>query len=158
MRALLMCKEVEPFNAKKLYEEVIDKFDEYNYKQFALQSITETALTRNQRLREECFQRKNSDPTLNATIKSDKIFDYVYDFEKKIAFLKSRFTDDEGIIFHLSIEERKLDKEIMYQICKSGHKYYEIKKSCYLKIALAFGLIKLKSNNKCFESASNCPT
>lgn len=32
----------------------------------------------------------------------------------------------------------------MDRICKSEHKYYQIKKSCYLKIALSFGLIKPK--------------
>ena len=74
----------------------------------------------------------------------EEYFDYVFNFENKIKYLKTQFTDDEAIIFHYSIEERELDKEIMDRICKSEHKYYQIKKSCYLKIALCFGLIKPK--------------
>ncbi len=146
MRALLTNSSVEPFNAKKLYSKVIDIFDEYNSKQFAIRSIAEESLTRNQEIREECFQRTKSDPTWKATVKSDKLVDFVNDFDSKISFLKTQFTADEEIIFHYSLEERELDKVIMDKVCKSDHKYYEIKKSCYLKVALCFGLIKLRNN------------
>lgn len=148
MRALLTNDSVEPFNAKDLYSKVIDKFDEYNSKQFAIQSIAQESLTRKQEIREECFQQIKSDPTWKATVKSDKILDFVNDFDSKIRFLKTQFTEDEEIIFRYSLEERELDKVIMDRVCKSEHKYYEIKKSCYLKVALCFGLIKLRTNAK----------
>lgn len=144
MRALLNENSVEKFNAKVLYSKVIDLFDEYNINQLTIQRVAEESLVRNQELREECFQQRKSDPTWKATAKSEKNFDYVFNFENKIKYLKTQFTDDEAIIFRYSIEERELDKEIMDRICKSEHKYYQIKKSCYLKIALSFGLIKPK--------------
>lgn len=144
MRALLNENSVEKFNAKVLYSKVIDLFDEYNINQLTIQRVAEESLVRNQELREECFQQTKSDPTWKATVKSEKNFDYVFNFENKIKYLKTQFTDDEAIIFRYSIEERELDKEIMDRICKSEHKYYQIKKSCYLKIALSFGLIKPK--------------
>lgn len=146
MRALLTSKSVEPFNTKALYNKVIAKFDEYNSKQFAIRSNAEESLTRRQELREECFQQIKSDPTWKATVKNDKLVDFVNDFDNKISFLKTQFTEDEEIIFHYSLEERELDKVIMDKVCKSEHKYYDIKKSCYLKVALCFGLIKLRSN------------
>lgn len=144
MRALLNENSVEKFNAKILYKEIIDLFDEYNINKLTIQNIAQESLTRNQERREESFQRGKSDPTWKATVKSDKYVDYVIDFEKKLDFLKTQFTDDEAIIFHYSLEERELDKEIMDRVCKTEHKYYQIKKSCYLKIALCFGKIKPK--------------
>lgn len=144
MRALLNENSVEKFNAKKLYKKIIDLFDEYNINQLTIQQIAEESLVRNQVVREEHFQQTKSDSTWKAVVKGDKNFDYVFNFENKIKYLKTQFTDDEAIIFHYSIEERELDKEIMDRICKSEHKYYQIKKSCYLKIALCFGLIKPK--------------
>lgn len=144
MRALLNENSVERFDAKQLYKKIIDLFDEYNINQLTIQQIAEESLVRNSEFREECFQKTKSDSTWKAVVKSDKNFDYVFNFENKVKYLKTQFTDDEAIIFHYSIEERELDKEIMDRICKSEHKYYQIKKSCYLKIALSFGLIKPK--------------
>lgn len=146
MRALLNEKSVQKFNAKKLYKEIINLFDEYNINKLTIQNIAQESLTRNQQLREECFQHGKSDPTLKAAIKSDKYVAYVIAFENKIEFLKTQFTDDEAVIFHHSLEERELDKEIMDILCKNDHKYYQIKKSCYLKIALCFGKIKPKES------------
>ena len=144
MRALLNEKSVEKFNTKVLYKEVIGLFDEYNINQLTIQDIAEESLGRKLEVREECFQHTKSDPTWKATLKSDKLVDSVIKFENKIKYLKTQFTDDEAIIFHYSLEERELDKEIMDRVCKFDHKYYQIKKSCYLKVALSFGLIKPK--------------
>lgn len=145
MRALLNDSTFEKFNTKVLYSKIIDLFDTYNTNQIAIKNIAEKSLVRKQELREESFQQRKSDPTWKATVESEKFVDYVLDFESKINFLKSQFTEDEAIIFHYSLEERELDKEIMDRICKSEHRYYQIKKSCYLKIALCFGLVKPKN-------------
>lgn len=144
MKALLNDNSVEKFKARELFNQVLNLFDEYNINQLTVQHIAEESLVRNQEVREECFQSGKSDPTWKATLKSDKYVDYVLNFERKIQFLKTQFTDDELIIFKYSIEERELDKEIMVRVAKSDHKYYQIKKSCYLKVALSFGLIKPK--------------
>ena len=151
MRALLTSDSVEPFNTKDLYTKVIEKFDEYNSKQFAIKHIAQESLSRNQDFDEKVFKQIKSDPTVKATIKSDSLLDFVNDFDKKIDFLKSQFTEDEKIIFHYSLEEREIDKVIKENLGKTDHKYYAIKKSCYLKVALCFGLIKLKKDTKTKE-------
>ena len=147
MRALIDEKTVEKFNSKKLYKQVLEKFDEYNISKLTIQHIAQKSLTKTMNLREEKFQNTKSDKTLAYTIESEKYVNFVYDFESKIEFLKTQFTIDESIIFNRSIEERELDKIIMDTICKSEHKYYQIKKSCYLKIALCFGIIKPRQEN-----------
>ena len=122
MKALIDEKGVEKFKTKDLYLNVLNTFDDYNLKQFA-------------------FEPLNYPDSL--TVNSD-VSDYIEKFKSKLNFVKSQFTDDEDIIYKLSIEERRQDKEIMIELCKSAHRYYEIKKSCYLKLALTLGLLKLK--------------
>ena len=146
MKALLNEDSVEKFDTKQLYKKIVALFDEYNINKLTIQNIAQKSLSRNQNKGEECFKKGKSDPTWKATLESEKYVDYVIDFENKIEFLKTQFTDDEAIIFHYSLEERELDKEIMDRVCKTEHKYYQIKKSCYLKIALCFGKIKPKSS------------
>lgn len=146
MRALLNINAVEKIDSKKLYKEVLEKFDHYNINQLTINRIAECSISRRQEVREECYQRRTTDKVLNAAIASDNLVNAIYEFETKISFVKTQFTDDEMTFYHYSIEERELDKEIMDRICKSPHKYYEIKKSCYLKIALALGLVKPKNS------------
>ena len=67
---------------------------------------------------------------------------YVNDFDAKIKYLKLNLTDDELTIFRYGIEERETDKELMDRIRKSYKTYLIIKKSCYIKIALRFSLVK----------------
>ena len=44
-------------------------------------------------------------------------------------------------IYKYSILAREQDKEIRDRICKTDKTYYPIKKSCYVKFALRFGLV-----------------
>ena len=148
MRVLLDPTSVERFNSKKLYDEVEARFKEYSINKLAIQNIAEKSLTKKQTIREEKFTRHKSDPTWKATIESEKIVDSVFDFEDKINYLKTQFTDDESIVFKYSLEECETDKEIMNRICKTSQRYYQIKKSCYIKIGLCFGILKPKESKQ----------
>lgn len=64
------------------------------------------------------------------------------DFDAKIKYLKLSLTDDELKIFHYGIEERETDKELMDRISKSYKTFLIIKKSCYIKVALRFSLVR----------------
>jgi len=44
-------------------------------------------------------------------------------------------------IYNHSVIGREQDKQIRDRICKTDRTYYPIKKSCYVKIALRFGLV-----------------
>lgn len=142
MRALITASMVEPFNTKELYNKVIDKFLDYSLKKITINSIAEESLSRNTEIHEECHTQNTSNPTWKATVKSDKLLDEIIEYENKINFLKTQFTKEEQIIYDDSIVERELDKVIMDKVCRDPHKYYQVKKSCYLKVALCFGLIK----------------
>ena len=64
----------------------------------------------------------------------------IEDFKFKVKYLKAQLTNEELMIFNHSIIERELDKMIMPIINKYSHSYYEIKISCYLKVAICFGI------------------
>ena len=51
------------------------------------------------------------------------------------------FTPEEMKIYNHSVIGREQDKQIRDRICKTDRTYYPIKKSCYVKIALRFGLV-----------------
>lgn len=148
MRALLKPDLVEPFNTKAIYKRVLEEFDKYNSKQFFIQGKVESNTTQNYDLHEEMFLKRKTDPTGKAATENEEAWNYIHDFERKINFAKSQFTDDEMIIYKRTIENRELDKEIMDIVCKDEHKYYRIKKSCYSKIALCLGFIRLKTERK----------
>lgn len=142
---LMSVNAVEPFNPKQLYEKVIKKFDDYNDKKFYIKYIAESSATRKNEIHEEQHQKGRSDPTFKALLDSEKLSNYVENFERKIEFLKTQFTLDEMEIFNASIIERRLDKDIRDDLAKSDRKYDCIKKSCYIKVALCLNLIKLRS-------------
>lgn len=144
MKTLVDESKIEEFDAKKLFREVREKFDEYNINQLAMRDCAEEALVKDMKLHEECFTQINSDPTLKAAIKSEKIADKVFKFESDIKYVQTQFTDDESIIFNYSIIQRELDKVIMERMCKDSHRYYTIKRSCFLKIGLRLGLVEPK--------------
>ena len=50
------------------------------------------------------------------------------------------FTEDEMLIFEYSVEKQEKDAVVQEVIRRYDKPYYNIKKSCYLKIYLTFGL------------------
>lgn len=145
MKILLEESQVQKIDSKKLYRKILDLFDEYYVHMIALEDIaTSKAFNYSTEVREECFQKGISNPTYSAMVSAERDLEYVRKFEERLEFIKQQFTPDEEIIFKQSIIERVSDKEIMFALCKSEHKYYQIKKSCYLKIGLRFGIVRLK--------------
>lgn len=148
MKILLEVNQFQKIDSKSLYREVLKLFDEYYAHLIAVEDISiSKAFNVSTEIREECFQKGISNPTYKAVIEAERDLEYVRRFEEQITFIKNRLTNDEEKIFNQSILNRESDKEIMFDMCKSEHKYYQIKKSCYLKIALRFGIVKLKSDN-----------
>ncbi len=142
MRALLAKKYIDDFDMKQISKDVFELFDEYNYKKELAQQYLYGSLSHEIKDMPETHQHGNSDPVYKAAIKREKLLNYVSNFDTKIKYLKLSLTDDELKIFHYGIEERETDKEVMDRICKSYKTYLVIKKSCYIKIALRFSLVK----------------
>lgn len=142
MRALLAKKYINDFDIKEISKDIFELFDKYNYKKELAQQYLYGSLSRKLQDTPESHKGGTSDPVYKAAIKREKLLDYVNEFDTKIKFLKSSLTDDELAIFHYGIEERETDKEIMDRICKSYKIYLIIKKSCYIKVALRFSLVR----------------
>lgn len=143
MKALLNEKFVEEFHTKTLYSEVLSLFDQYNAYQVAVKHLP-VYPSSSSHLHEGFFQKNKGDPTFFASVKLEACLHYVYDFEEKIDYLKTQFTEEEMILFECSLRQRQSDKQIIAKLAQTEHKYYELKKSCYLKIALCFGIVKPK--------------
>ncbi len=142
MRALLAKKYIDDFNFKQISKDVFELFDEYNYKKELAQQYLYGSLSHELKEIQVSGQNGKSDPTYKAAIKREKLLNYVSDFDTKIKYLKLSLTDDELKIFHYGIEERETDKELMDRVSKSYKTYLIIKKSCYIKVALRFSLVK----------------
>ena len=148
MKVLINEELTESFNSKVLYSKVLRLFTEYNMRQFAIRSKIYSPYKENTNINEHELSKISNNEAYKDIIENDENLNYILEFENRIEFIKSQLTPDEEIIYKYSIEEGELDKVIMDRLCKSGHKYYEIKKSCYLKIALSFGLIRLRDWNE----------
>ena len=151
MKVLLEEKVLKLFNTRQLFQDVLNLFDEYNTKQFMLNDAVYKSLD-SSHLEKLIGQKGKTDSVWKSVLVCDKYLNDVSEFKRKIQMLKMQMTDDELIIFNYSLEEREIDKVIMNRINKSNHKYYQIKKSCYLKIALTFGLVCSIEENAYLEA------
>lgn len=146
MRALLTKEYIDIYDMRKISRAVLKLFDDYNYKK-AIVQVYENFNSSNS-LSYEHRNTKNikSDPTYKKFAKRDRLLGYLNCFEEQMNNLKSTFTDDELKVFHFTIEERMSDKITRDKINKADKTYYLIKKSCYVKIALKFGLIDVEED------------
>ncbi len=135
-------KYLDEYDLKAIVKAVYNLFDDYNYKkaiaQEYLDSIYQHRLTDKP---EYSKYHKKIDSTYNTVEKRDKVVNYLNEFDRKLEFLLSTFTAEEMKIYNHSVIGREQDKQIRDRICKTDRTYYPIKKSCYVKIALRFGLV-----------------
>lgn len=135
-------KYLDEYDLKAIVKAVYNLFDDYNYKkaiaQEYLDSIYQHRLTDKP---EYSKHHKKIDSTYNTVEKRDKVVNYLNEFDRKLEFLLSTFTPEEMKIYNHSVIGREQDKQIRDRICKTDRTYYPIKKSCYVKIALRFGLV-----------------
>ena len=135
-------KYLDEYDLKAIVKAVYNLFDDYNYKkaiaQEYLDSIYQHRLT--DKLEYSKYHKK-IDSTYNTVEKRDKVVNYLNEFDRKLEFLLSTFTAEEMKIYNHSVIGREQDKQIRDRICKTDRTYYPIKKSCYVKIALRFGLV-----------------
>lgn len=143
MRALLAKKYIKNFNMRQINDKVIDLFDEYNAKKQLADQYLDEAFKKGLKGEEgACSVRRHSNPTVKSAEDRAELLKYIDNFDTKVKFLKSNLTNDELIIFRYGIGERETDSELMDRICKSYKTYLIIKKSCYIKVALRFNLVK----------------
>lgn len=142
MKALLKEPYLDEYRLRPLVRAVHNLFDDYNYKRLLSNNIYDEQLKRPLKFRpEDLSYHRKSDPTAKAIEVKDDVEEFISLFERKLSRLLEEFTDDEMIIYREVILNRMPDNIIRDRICKTDKTYYPIKKSCYLKIALAFELV-----------------
>lgn len=138
MKALLSQKYLLDFDMKILIREVNELFDNYN---FICELVDRNEIIDNKNSLKEFNSNNFANSIQNKTIeKIESYISYIQKFNRKLEHLKTTLTEDELTIFKYSIEERESDKIICDRICKTYKTYYNIKKSCFVKVALKFNL------------------
>lgn len=143
MKVLLRKKYLDEYDLKQIVKAVHNLFDDYNYKQSIAQEYLEGLLCHQLIDRpEHLTKHRKSDPTQKSVEKREKVVKYLNEFDTKLSFLlDNKLTPEEIKIYKYCILEREQDKVVRDRICKTDKTFYPIKKSCYVKIALRFGLV-----------------
>lgn len=134
---------LEKLDMEKIKRDVLKLFDVYDY-MVVLSKQYEASKSMN--IKEECFVQKKKDPVFEQTARLIRASEYVEKFDKKIEALKETLTEEELIIFQMRILKRKTIADTCNVLGKSYKGMLNIKKSCYVKVALAFGLLDMDEN------------
>ena len=90
------------------------------------------------------FSSQISNVVQNKVEQMEKLNNYINSMNAHISFLKKEFTEDEKLIFQMSILDDMLDEEIADSMSMTTRGLYPKKKSCYIKTAIFFNLDVLK--------------
>lgn len=78
----------------------------------------------------------------------EKINKYIDNMNNRINILKKEFTEDEKVIFQMSIIDDMTDEEVAKAISMTIRGLFTRKKSCYIKTAIFFNLDVLRKGVK----------
>jgi len=133
---------LDEYDLRPLVKAVYNLFDDYNYKKAIAQEYLDSIYQHRISDKPEYSKyHKKVDTTYNTVEKREKVVNYLKDFDKKLDYLLSTLSEDERKVYKYSIIAREKDNVVRDEICKTDKTYYLIKKSCYVKFALRFGLV-----------------
>ena len=144
MKVELRKRYLDEYDLKVIAKAVYNLFDDYNYKKAIAQEYLDSIYQRksnNEPAIARSKYRKKIDSTYEIVKKREKVVKYLNEFDRKLDYLLSTLTADELKIYTYSVLAREQDKQVRDRICKTDKTYYPIKKSCYVKLALRFGLV-----------------
>lgn len=144
MKVELRKRYLDEYDLKVIAKAVYNLFDDYNYKKAIAQEYLDSIYQRksnNEPAPARSKYRKKIDSTYEIVKKREKVVKYLNEFDRKLEYLLSTLTADELKIYTYSVLAREQDKQVRDRICKTDKTYYPIKKSCYVKLALRFGLV-----------------
>ncbi len=139
MKVLLSKECLSKYELKDIIRNVHHLFDEYNSKKLLVKFYKDDALSAHTN-KEIYVNGRVSNPVLTATLKREPLIFEIQSFNTKLRTLKANFTEEEKLIFKYCIEEHKTECELCDLLHSSVKTVRWIKKSCYVKIALRFGL------------------
>lgn len=142
MKALLSKECLSKYELKEIIKRVHQLFEDYNSKRMCFNFLCEETLS-SHRSKEIVIKQGFSNPVMETAIRREKLMVELDSFKTKLRILKRAFTAEEKLIFKYCIEERKVEGELCDLLNRSSKTIRWIKKSCYVKIALQFGLIEL---------------
>lgn len=145
---------LDEYDLKTIVKAVYNLFDDYNYKKAISQEYLDSIYQHRLVDKPEYSKyRRNMDSMPIIVEKKEKVAEYLKEFDRKLEHLLSTLSKNEKKVYDYSITLREHDKVVRDRICKTDKTYYSIKKSCYVKIALRFGLVDGFTKNV-FETIS----
>lgn len=81
-----------------------------------------------------------SDPTGNRVEQIERMNDYLIEMRDSFKILLMKLTNEEKIIFNMSILASNTDEDVAEALNIDKSNIYKRKKSCYIKVAIYYGL------------------
>lgn len=137
---LLKNKVIGLFDYDKTRLAVLSHFDDYVSKKEMLDVIESAYNSPQGNDNMGIFSGKISDPTAINGTKGAEYKTYTEKVEETLRPLKLKLTADEKIILEKSILTRHIDDEVALALSMDKRNIYHKKKSCYIKVALYYGI------------------
>lgn len=137
---LLKNSVIDLFNYELLRLKVLAHFKEYYEKRTMIDVIEASYSSPQANDNMGIFSSRISNPTAQKGTKAIEYKNYLESVEITLRPLKLRLTKDEKIILEESILSRHTDDDLALALSIDKSCIYHRKKSCYIKVALYYGL------------------
>lgn len=131
---------MDSYQSKNISKSVNDLMETYNEVSLLVSCFDLQLLHRDDMSEVSRKSNKVSDTVFDNCSALEMNLKFIENFERTINKVQNMFTEDEMLIFEYSVEKQEKDAVVQEVIRRYDKPYYNIKKSCYLKIYLTFGL------------------
>lgn len=137
---LLKNNVMELFDYDKTRMSVLFHFEEYSNKRDMLDVIEFSYCSPQGNDNLGIFSSRTSDSTAQKAIKCAEFRSFIEKVDESLKSLKAKLTTDEKIILEKSILARQNDEDVATALSMDKRNIYPKKKSCYIKVALYYGI------------------
>jgi len=137
---------IDEFNYPETRNHVLDYFSKYRLCSAKINNILNSYNCSLSNDNMGIFSSRKSDPTSNKATKIIECRDYVEDMNKDFRKLRMRLTEEEKVIFNLSILSKHTDEELAEELSLDKTNIYQRKKSCFIKVAQYYNIEVFKED------------
>jgi len=137
---------IDEFNYPETKNHVLDYFSKYRLCNAKINNILNSYNCTLSNDNMGIFSSRISDPTSSKATKIIECKDYVEDMNKDFRKLRMRLTEEEKVIFNLSILSKHTDEELAEELSLDKTNIYQRKKSCFIKVAQYYNIEVFKED------------
>lgn len=135
---------INAFDYQKTKENVLEYFSKYRLYSNNINLLLNTCSSSLSNDNLGIYSSKVTDKTSATAIKIIEYKEYIEEISKNFRKLRMYLTDDEKMIFNLSILSSHTDEELAEKLSLDKSNIYKRKKSCFIKVALFYNIDVLK--------------